>query len=110
MSHQEITNTRLIRAQRRVKQLKGFYQHLTAYVIVNTVLLLFSGKITFILLSKEALGNPEFLTWVNWNIWGTPIIWGLALLIHAVSVFLKSPFKRWEERQIQKYLDQDQLD
>ena len=108
MNQQEIINSKFRKAQQRVKELKGFYQHLTAYIIVNTVLLLISGRITFILLSREALGNPEFLEWVNWNIWGTPIIWGLALAIHAATVFLKSPFKKWEERQIQKILDKEQ--
>ena len=107
MNQLETTNNKLYRAQHRVKQLKGFYQHLTAYVIVNTLLLLFSGRITFILLSKEALGNPDFLEWINWNILGTPIIWGLVVLIHAASVFLRSPFKKWEEKQIQKILDNE---
>jgi hypothetical protein len=107
MDQQELINSKLLRAQQRVKQLKGFYQHLTAYIIVNALLLLFSGKITFILFSKEALGNPEFLEWLNWNIWGTPIIWGIAVVIHAVSVFMKTPFKKWEEQQIQKILDRE---
>jgi len=107
MNQQETTNRRRYRAQQRVKQLKGFYQHLTAYVIVNALLLLFSGRITFILLSEEALGNPDFMEWINWNVLGTPIIWGLAVLIHAASVFLRSPFKKWEEKQIQKILDNE---
>ncbi|MEM1257000.1 MAG: 2TM domain-containing protein [Bacteroidota bacterium] len=99
--------TKLGRAQKRVKEIKGFYQHLTVYILVNLGLLLFSQRIQFILLSEEALGNPEFLEWINWNVWGTPIIWGLALLIHAASVFLRSPFKKWEERQIRKILEED---
>ena len=107
MNQQEIPNIRFEKAKRRVEALKGFYQHLTAYVIVNALLLLFAGKITFILLSKEAFGNPEFLQWINWNVWGTPIIWGIALLIHAASVFLKSPFKKWEEQQIRKFMAED---
>jgi len=107
MDQQELHNIKLEKAKRRVSVLKGFYQHLTAYILVNTFLILLTGKITFILLSKEAFGNPDFLQWINWNMWGTPIIWGFALLIHAASVFLKNPFKKWEERQIQKYLDED---
>jgi len=107
MDPQEVNHSRLQRAQQRVKELKGFYQHLTAYLIVNMVLLLFSGRITFILLSEEALGNPKFLEWLNWNIWGTPIIWGLALGIHAATVFLRSPFKNWEERQIRKIMEEE---
>ena len=107
MNQNDILDIKRQRAQMRVKELKGFYQHLTAYLIVNTVLLLFSEKITFIVLSKEALGDPEFLEWINWNVWGIPILWGLALLIHTASVFLKSPFKKWEERQIKKMMEED---
>lgn len=98
---------KLTRAKSRVKALKGFYQHLTVYIIVNAVLLLFSGSVRFVLLSSEALGNPEFLEWINWNVLGTPIIWGIALGIHAISVFCRTPFKKWEERQIQKILNED---
>ncbi|MEO0570612.1 MAG: 2TM domain-containing protein [Bacteroidota bacterium] len=107
MKEEDQQYTKFGRAQKRVKEVKGFYQHLTVYVLVNLGLLLLSQRIQFILLSEEALGNPGFLEWINWNVWGTPIIWGLALLIHAASVFLKSPFKKWEERQIRKILEED---
>lgn len=110
MNQHEIKTSRLLRAQQRVKELKGFYQHLTAYIVVNLFLLLFAGRITFILLSKEVLGNPGFLDWINWNIWGTPIIWGVALAIHAATVFIKSPFKTWEERQIRKIMEEESDD
>ncbi|MEM1338947.1 MAG: 2TM domain-containing protein [Bacteroidota bacterium] len=107
MNQQELSNLRLQKAQKRVKEIKGFYQHLTVYLLVNLGLLLFSQRIQFILLSEEALGNPKFLEWINWNVLGTPIIWGVALLIHAVSVFAKSPFRKWEERQIRKIMEED---
>lgn len=97
----------LERAQKRVNELKRFYKHLTTYIIVNGILLLFAGKITFILLSKDALGNPGFLEWINWNLYGTPIIWGVALIIHATYVFMSSPFKKWEERKIKAYMDKE---
>ncbi|MFD2586998.1 2TM domain-containing protein [Croceitalea marina] len=97
----------LIRAKERVRKLKSFYKHLTAYILVSAMLLILSGRVTFVLLSKEALGNPEFLEWINWNLFGTPIIWGVVVLIHAAYVFMNSPFKRWEERQIQKFIKKD---
>ena len=107
MEQNDLSNFRRQKAEKRVAEIKGFYQHLTAYILVNAFLLLFSQRITFIIFSKEALGNPEFLEWINWNVWGTPIIWGLALLIHAATVFLKSPFKKWEQRQIRRIMEED---
>lgn len=97
------------RAQKKVAEIRGFYNHLVVYIIVNAALLLFREKFVFTLISKEALGNPEFLDWLNWNIFGTPIIWGIALGIHAFKVFSnRSIFgKEWEERQIRKYLEED---
>lgn len=97
------------RARKRVEAIKGFYSHLSAYIIVNIFLLLARGKVHFMLLSEGALGNPKFLEWLDWNIYGTPIVWGIALLIHGLIVFAKNPFlgKEWEERQLRKYLDKD---
>jgi len=97
------------RAQKRVAKIKSFYGHVTAYIIVNIVLLLSKGRLHFMLLSEGALGNPKFLEWFDWNVYGTPIIWGIGLAIHALFVFKSSPFlgKEWEEKQLRKYLDND---
>lgn len=103
----EQENIRLERARKRVNDIKGFYQHLTVYLVVNALILLFSKRITILFISNEVVENIEFLNWINWNIWGTPIIWGVALAIHAGTVFLKSPFKNWEERQIRKIMDEE---
>lgn len=99
------------RARKRVDEIKGFYSHLTAYIIVNSVLLLARGKIHFLILSEGALGNPDFINWIDWNVFGTPIIWGVGLLIHGLWVFAKNPFfgKAWEEKQIKKFIEKDQL-
>jgi len=107
MTEDENQYTKLGRAQKRVKAIKGFYQHLTVYLVVNIILLLLSGHISVILISDRAFENVAFLNWINWNLWGTPIGWGIALVIHAMSVFLKSPFKGWEERQIRKIMEED---
>ncbi|WP_273567328.1 2TM domain-containing protein [Maribacter halichondriae] len=101
--------TKLRRAKKRVAEIRGFYNHLAVYLVVNVVLFLLRDQMTFILLSKRVFGNPGFLENINWDVYGTPIVWGLALLIHAISVFGK-PYvlgRNWEERQIQKYLEKD---
>lgn len=102
-------STKLIRAKKRVAQIRGFYNHLAVYLVVNIVLFLLRDKMTFILLNKRVFGNPGFLENIDWNVYGTPLVWGLALLIHAISVFGK-PYvlgRHWEERQIRKYLEKD---
>ncbi|MDP5230268.1 MAG: 2TM domain-containing protein [Cellulophaga sp.] len=98
--------TKLERAQKKVANIKGFYNHLTVYIIINCIVLFTSGKFIFILFSEEALGNPKFLDWINWNVYGTPIIWGIVLLIHGLVVFgIKPSFlKNWEQKQLEKYM------
>ena len=43
--------------------------------------------------------------WINANI----LIWGAILLVHTIIVLRHkfSFFKKWEERQIQKFIDED---
>ncbi len=91
------------RAKERIKQLKGFYTHFMIYIFVNvmittviTVSLMYNGYSFF-----EALSNfGSFSTW---------FFWGIGVFFHAVKTFSVNPFfnKEWEERQIQKYLDDE---
>ena len=100
------------RARKRVDEIKGFYGHLTAYIIVNIAIILAKGKFIFTLLSRDAVGNHDFLNWVDWNVYGTAIVWGVGLVIHGIHVFVKNPFfgKAWEEKQIRKLLDDEKGD
>lgn len=74
----------------QVRKLKGFYLHLTQYVIVMTVLALINGFTT-----------PHKL-WVIWPALG----WGIGLLTHAAAVFQFIPFfgAEWEKKQVEKRL------
>lgn len=91
------------KARRRVAELKGFYSHLTAYLLVNTVLTTF--KII------ENLNHGESFWEAFWG-FGTFAIWffwGIGLFFHALKVFSMNPLfsKDWEEQQIQKYIDKE---
>lgn len=99
-------NTPLGRAQRKVDRIKGFYRHLAVYMIVNSVMLLIKNDFRFFLVNDRSVEGLNFLEWINWNVYGSIILWGIGLLIHAISVFVKNPFlgKEWEARQIQKYM------
>lgn len=95
------------RAQKKVKDIKGFYGHLAVYVIVVSIVLLTRGR--FMSIQNTIFQNSDYLNWIDWNVFGTPIIWGLFLVAHGTRVFGKNPFlgKTWEERQIQKYMEED---
>ncbi len=82
---------RFERAKRRVKDLKGFYRHLTVYVLVNALLLVIN------------LVTSTSYLWFYWPLLG----WGIAILLHAASVFGGGRFfgKDWEERKIKEILE-----
>ena len=79
-----------VRAFREVRRLRGFYHHLTIYVVVITGLTIFNLWRT-----------PERL-WVL----GPALGWGIGILAHGLSVFgggrIFGP--EWERRQIEKRL------
>ncbi|MFS4467984.1 2TM domain-containing protein [Maribacter sp. 2210JD10-5] len=104
--------TRLNVAKKKVKDIKGFYNHLLICLIINAVLFLFRDKITVVLLSKRVFGSPEFFENINWDVFGTPILWGIILLFHAANVFGKGFLfgRKWEERQIRKFMEKDHME
>jgi len=107
---------RLAKARKRVEDIKKFHRHLRVYVIINILLLitLYLGLDYF---GDQAVQDSGFNDWFVWNVFGTPILWGIGLLLHAFYVFkfgvtqlkkLKPKFlKDWEARQIQKYMDEE---
>ena len=97
------------RAKLKVASLRSFYNHAIIYVIINMLLYLFRDKFTFILISKTALGNPDILDWIDWNVFGTSIVWGVILIFHAVKTFSNFTLLAadWEQRQIEKYVKED---
>lgn len=97
------------RAQLKVNSIRGFYNHATVFVIVNSLLYLLRDRFSIILLNQDVLGNHDFSHWIDWNVFGTTIIWGIVLTVHGIKVLGNfSIFKQdWEKRQIQKYMDQE---
>lgn len=73
-----------------VKDIKGFYSHLTTYALIITALFILNLIVT-----------PGYM-WVFWTAAG----WGIGIVAHALSVFevfnLFGP--NWEKSQIEKRL------
>ncbi|WP_025899104.1 2TM domain-containing protein [Sneathiella glossodoripedis] len=78
-------------ARRKVRKLRHFYSHLSTYAVVITFL-----HIINLLTSSY-----------YWAIWPA-LGWGFGLAMHAIGTFQWAPFlgPEWEERQVQKLLDQ----
>ena len=104
------TSDKLEAAKKRVDEIKGFYYHLTVYLIVNIVLLIFRTPIVLFFVDSNETPGEGFLEWVDLNILLTPILWGIALFIHFAVVFgLKPGFiKNWEKRKLEQFLNEDE--
>ena len=103
-------------ANKKVRELKRFYNHLALYIPASLLTLLAAPFIVAMLRAQGA-ENPDILHWVRLNILLLPLIWLPVLVIHGLQAFwhrlgpwfkgLKPGFlKRWEERQMRKYLDE----
>ena len=88
------------RAKKKIKDIKGFYSHLTVYLIVNI-------GITLLRLNVFE-GRWEFEAPV-WTYLLTPFFWGIGLAFHGLFVFQHkfSFFRNWEKKKIQQYMDRE---
>lgn len=93
------------KANKRVKELKDFYRHIVVFVVINGFLYLLKSGVLTEFLPKGFPTEPYYYDWINGNL----VIWGLILAVHTAYVYRSkfTFFQKWEERQIQKYLDKD---
>lgn len=97
-------NSKYGRAKKRVDDIKGFYSHLTVYIIINIVLLVFK---------LDIFENGEFnIPSYHWSYFATPFFWGIGLLFHGLWVFGPSitSIKKWEERKIEQFMEKERED
>jgi hypothetical protein len=76
-------------AVKRVQEKKGFFIHLTIYIVINLLLVI----IWFV------TGSP--FPWFIFPLAG----WGIGLIFHALDVFVFSTHTDWEKRQIEKEME-----
>ncbi len=86
-------NERYNRVKNRVEEEKGFYSHLSVYLLMSVFFVIF-----------------DFLT-AGGSWWYWPVIgWGIGIFSHWLGVFGK-PFvlgKNWEERRIKQLMDEEE--
>ncbi|MBT8188625.1 MAG: 2TM domain-containing protein [Croceitalea sp.] len=93
------------RAAKRVKEMKGFYNHLKIFVIFNGGLYLIKSGWLNSLMPEGFPVEDYYWNWIDLNL----LIWLGILVIHALILYRhKWGFlRKWEERQIQKILEQE---
>ena len=109
MESKQAYKDRLETAKKKVEAIKGFFNHLQIFLTVSIILAaLYLIQAEPVIRMREAI-NEEVLSWIDLNIWINLGIWAVVLLIHGLVVFqFRFPFiKEWEDRQIQKYLNEE---
>ncbi|WP_240339618.1 2TM domain-containing protein [Flavobacterium arcticum] len=86
------------RTKKRVRALRNFYRHLTAYVVVIIVLL--------VLLWVGVQTEQDLFIYIAC---GTALGWSIGLVIHIFKVFGTSLFmgKNWEERKLIELMEEE---
>jgi hypothetical protein len=84
---------RYYQAQKRVKEIKDFYSHLTVYLLCNPIVI-----------AVNLLTSPGYLYF-----WYSLLGWGFAIVMHGLAAFRVSPIfnKEWEERKIKEILEKE---
>jgi len=85
-------------AQKRFKEIRDFYIHLIAYIVVNVFILVINSNIL-------SGGNIN----INFGIFSLPFFWGIGVAAHCASVFGPNLIlgKKWEEKKIKEILDKE---
>lgn len=87
------------KAKKRVEREKGFYSHLTVYIVINLALLFINSDFL----------DQGFNNWFQWHLYATPLFWGIGLFFHWLCAFQRSFIfnKKWEERKAKEFMDQE---
>ncbi len=85
-----------LRAEKRLKELKGFYWHAFWYLAVNIFLI--------VMIAVNSDGN----IW-HYGTFSTAFFWGIGLGFHALGIFGKNLLfgKSWEDKKIKEYMEKD---
>lgn len=86
-------------AKKRVRALRNFYRHLTAYIIVITFV--------SVLLAIGVQSGQDIFVYIAY---GTALGWTIGLIIHIIVVYRTSLFmgKNWEQKKIQELIQKEQ--
>ncbi len=93
MESNHIEEERYYRAQKRVEEIKKFYQHLTVYLLCNPIVIV-----------VNIMTSPGFLYF-----WFSLLGWGIPIVLHGLKAFDYAPFfdKEWENRKVKEIIEKE---
>lgn len=97
-------NSQYIRAVNKLEKVKSFYRHLVIYIVVNIAIS--SIRIWEHMNYRGESFEDAVFDIETFAVW---LLWGVGILLHAFSVFaFHHVFGRnWEERKIEKYMNEE---
>jgi uncharacterized membrane protein YraQ (UPF0718 family) len=92
-------------AEKRVKRIRNFYNHLQIFVIIMAPILLFSNAI--IGFFESYIDNVNTLEWVKANIWINALLWFIGVAIHGLFVFKDKVnlTDKWEKNKVAEFMN-----
>jgi uncharacterized membrane protein YraQ (UPF0718 family) len=92
-------------AEKRVKRIRNFYNHLQIFVIIMAPILLFSNAI--IGFFESYIDNGNTLEWVKANIWINALLWFIGVSIHGLFVFKDKVnlIDKWEKNKVAEFMN-----
>ncbi|MBW2938224.1 2TM domain-containing protein [Aureisphaera sp. CAU 1614] len=93
-------------AQKRIKQIKGVYGHIIIFLVVVPLVFI----VRFFVLPAYGIVSEEkgFNNWLNWNTYIFPVMWLMAIGIHALTVFKPKSIKNWEDKKIEELIQKEE--
>jgi len=103
--------TKYEEALKHVEKIRGFHRHVIVYFIFNIIIVVLGYKFANFVLDTTPNHEKGFVDWIHINVWSTPVLWGIGLLIHGLYVyrFKVSFFKGWEERKIKELMSEEDI-
>ncbi|NVK53893.1 MAG: 2TM domain-containing protein [Flavobacteriaceae bacterium] len=99
----ELEGAKYLRAKKRVEKIKGFYVHLSVYVIINIFI---SGIIIYGLTYED--GDTLGSTLSNFGVYSTWVFWGVGVFFHWLGVFgFNVVGRNWEERKLKEIMEKE---
>lgn len=99
------------KAEKRVKEERGFYKHAAVYLLMNVIIFIFKIKI------GDYVNSENYESFLPWNLIITPLLWGIGLLGHGLWTFREKSgldklvnrsiySKKWEEKKIKEIMNE----